>query len=124
MVTFDRPPPARHPVPVPHPGAVAAPRATGAQAILRLQPTVGNAATTALLSLQRGPPPAAGAAAATGEAVKIGYVYTIRGTVDGKAVVYTGSTTRELIARIYKDPHTWRALARESTTTIDVSEIT
>ena len=99
-----------------------------AAAILELQRTVGNAATSAFLNVQRGdPPPAApvatAAAGAAGEPVVIGYVYTIRGTVDGEAVVYTGSTMRDLVSRIYKDAHTWRQLAQQSSTSISVSEI-
>jgi hypothetical protein len=44
--------------------------------------------------------------------------------MDGKAVIYTGSTIRSLAERIYKDPHTWRMLARAESTSIDICTIT
>lgn len=101
----------------------------GTADILQLQRQAGNAAVNSLLkepTVQRvDPSPAAttASAAAGGDAVVIGYVYTVRGTLDGKAVVYTGSTAREVAQRIYKDKHTWSALIKDKTTSIEVHEI-
>jgi hypothetical protein len=53
----------------------------------------------------------------------VGHVYTVRGTIAGSPVVYTGSTARGIAQRLYKDKHTWATLIRDKTTTIEVHEI-
>jgi hypothetical protein len=78
-----------------------------ARALLALQRDVGNRAVAAVLAgsfLQRVPPVAAPVAPPV--PVKIGYIYTVRGTINGKAVVYSGQTAREVAQRLYKDKHT------------------
>jgi RHS repeat-associated protein len=53
-----------------------------------------------------------------GEApVEIGVIYVIRGTVDGKSVVYTGSTIQPLFDRFSK--HTWKELIESKQTIIE-----
>jgi hypothetical protein len=94
--------------------------------LLGLQRTAGNAATRgAVIAVQRGdppvPPPVVPAAA--GESIVVGHVYTIRGKIGGEAVVYTGSTAREVAQRLYRDKHTWAELIRDKATTIEVHEI-
>ncbi|ANZ40467.1 hypothetical protein BBK82_35090 [Lentzea guizhouensis] len=98
------------------------PGSPAAARFLALQRDAGNAAATALLrgsTVQRTGPPAPAAA----QPVVIGHVYTVRGTIDGEAVVYTGSTAREIAQRLYKDKHTWSTLIKNRSTTIEVHEV-
>ncbi|MFI1196357.1 hypothetical protein ACH4T9_24325 [Micromonospora sp. NPDC020750] len=95
-----------------------------------LQRSYGNSAVNSLLAasaVQRTDPPvplpAAASASAATEPVVIGHVYTVRGEIAGAAVVYTGSTKRELAQRLYKDRHTWSELIKNKSTTIEVHEI-
>ena len=55
--------------------------------------------------------------------VKVGYIYTLRSTVKGEEVVYTGHTARELAQRLYKDKHKWSEIIKSKTTTIELHEI-
>lgn len=123
---------ARHPrsrevAPVAEPWAPSSRGRAGAgasRALLALQRDVGNRAVAAVLAgsfLQRVPPVAAPVAPPV--PVKIGYIYTVRGTINGKAVVYSGQTAREVAQRLYKDKHTWSALIKDKATTIEVHEI-
>ena len=57
-----------------------------------------------------------------GEApTQIGYVYVIRGTIDGNPVVYTGSTAQALKARF--SSHEWKTLIQSESTTIEAYSI-
>ncbi|KNY25610.1 SpvB/TcaC N-terminal domain-containing protein [Pseudobacteroides cellulosolvens] len=56
--------------------------------------------------------------------VRIGYIYTLRTTIDGKTYVYSGQTARQLAQRLYRDKHKWREIIRSKTTTIEAHEIT
>ena len=49
--------------------------------------------------------------------VEIGNIYVIRGTLNGKSVVYTGSTAQSLRARF--STHDWKALIESESTTIE-----
>ena len=76
-------------------------------------------------ALQRAPagtPPAAPPAPAPAP-VKVGYIYTVRGTINGEPVVYTGQTAREIAERLYKDKHSWSELIKAKTTTVEVHEV-
>lgn len=56
--------------------------------------------------------------------VKVGTIYTVRATLDGEEVVYSGQTSRELAQRLLKDRHKWGALIKSPTTTIEAHEVT
>ncbi|MEU3620144.1 hypothetical protein ABZ725_48890 [Streptomyces sp. NPDC006872] len=93
-----------------------------------LQQSYGNKAVNSLLSastVQRANPPVSTPAPATAaaEPIVIGHVYTVRGEIDGNAVVYTGSTAREIAQRLFKDKHTWSTLIKNKSTTIEVHEV-
>jgi RHS repeat-associated protein len=51
------------------------------------------------------------------EPVQIGHIYVIRGTIEGRSVVYTGSTAQSLRARF--STHEWRELIQSENTTIE-----
>ncbi|GAB3812672.1 hypothetical protein [Micromonospora zhanjiangensis] len=94
-----------------------------------LQRSYGNSAVNSLLrtgTVQRVDPPtvAPSPAPAAAERTVIGHIYTVRGEIDGNAVVYTGSTAREIAQRLYKDKHTWSTLIKNKSTTIEVHEVT
>lgn len=55
------------------------------------------------------------------EPVPIGRVYVLRGTLNGEAVSYTGSTARELRARFSN--HQWRELILSKNTNITIYEV-
>jgi hypothetical protein len=112
------------------PAQLARPSATVAAAdaarIIALQRQAGNAAVArhiAGLNVQRGDPPVPVPPAAPGGPVVIGHVYTLRGTIEGNSVVYTGSTAREIAQRLYRDKHNWSALIKDKSTTIEVHEV-
>lgn len=55
--------------------------------------------------------------------VKIGYIYTVRATVNGEQVVYSGQTARELEQRLLKDKHKWSDIIKAKTTTIEAHTV-
>jgi len=104
------------------------PQGLNARRIIALQRLVGNSAVCEHLrrpTVQRVPgAPSVPPVVAAQPAESIGYVYVIRGNLpSGEAVYYTGSTLRSLVQRIFRDPHTWKELARSKSATIDYYEI-
>jgi RHS repeat-associated protein len=55
--------------------------------------------------------------------VKIGHIYTVRATVNGEQVVYSGQTARELAQRLLKDKHKWSDIIKAKTTTIEAHPV-
>lgn len=58
------------------------------------------------------------------EPVPIGYIYTVRSTIDGVEQVYSGQTSRELIQRLLKDKHKWRDVIKQLSTKVEAHAVT